>query len=277
MDQRTTNIRFASAVALFLLAALAVACSSARDDPLLSAEELYTPTPVLSATPEQPEASTDDAPPEPETTTETSAEPETSNEPRDIFGFDYNGKVTFAQWDNPAIQMENFIIGYIIVQGMLYEAELVEIEEGGYADALRSGDVDVVLEVPRTAPSAQFDLLLESGDVVDVGSLFGEASDVRIGVRARLKETAPPVFDLLTKVEADEEVLAGLAGRIRGGRVGVSANVAGMMFLKRHEDVWTGWISSETADNVKTAIEEGKNGLNYKCLRVPGEQASYCK
>ena len=202
--------------------------------------------------------------------------PETS-EPTDIFGFEYNGKVTFAQWDDPAVQMENFIVGYIIVQGMVYETELVEVAESEYAAALQSGDVDVVLEVGRTEPSPQFERLLESGEVIDVGSLFGESSDVRIGARAQLKETAPPVFDLLTKVEADEEVLSGLASQIRGGRVGVSANVAGMMFLKRHEDVWTSWVSPETAANVKAAIEEGRVGLNYKCLRVPGENAFYCK
>ena len=85
------------------------------------------------------------------------------------------------------------------------------------------------------------------------------------------------MFDLLTKVEADEEVLARLAAQIRGGRVGVSANVAGMMFLKRHEDVWTNWISPETVANVKAAMEEGKSGLKYKCLTVRGETVRHCK
>ena len=205
----------------------------------------------------------------------TPAEPEATatSEPADLFGFDYNGKVAFAQWDDPALQMENFIVGYIIVHGMVYEMELVEVAEGEYPSALQSGDVDVVLEAARN----QFTPLLESGEVVDVGSLFGEASDVRIGARAELKETAPPVFDLLTRVEADEEVLAGLAAQIRGGRVGVSASVAGMMFLKRHEDVWTSWISPETVANVKAAMEEGKSGLKYKCLTVRGETVRHCK
>ena len=57
----------------------------------------------------------------------------------------------------------------------------------------------------------------------------------------------------------------------------MSASVAGMMFLKRHEDVWTNWVSPETAANVKAAIEEGRVGLNYKCLRVRGENVFYCK
>ena len=276
MNQRMPTKRLAASATLVLLAVVVFACSSARDDPLLSAEELFTPTPIPSDTPEQPESRSDTAV-EPESTTETTNEPEDSNEPTDIFGFDYNGKVTLAQWDDPAVQMENFIVGYIIVQGMVYETELVEVAESEYAAALQSGDVDVVLEVGRTEPSPQFERLLESGEVIDVGSLFGESSDVRIGVRAQLKETAPPVYDLLTKVEADEEVLSGLASRIRGGRVGVSASVAGMMFLKRHEDVWTSWVSSETAANVKDAIEEGKTSLSYKCLQVPGELVKYCK
>ena len=257
-----------------MLMALALACSSARDDPLLSAEELYTPTPVPVDTPVE-----SSAPAEPETTADTPTEPEATatSEPADLFGFDYNGKVAFAQWDNPAVQMENFIVGYIIVHGMVYEMDLVEVAEGDYPSALQSGDVDVVLNVARSEPSPHIDRLLDSGEVVDVGSFFGESSDVRIGVRAQLKETAPPVYDLLSKVEADEEVLSDLASRIRGGRVGVSASVAGMMFLKRHEDVWTSWISPETAAIVKAAMEAGKSGLKYKCLTVRGETVKHCK
>lgn len=273
MDQRTSTKRLALAATLVLMA-LALACSSARDDPLLSAKELYTPTPVPVDTPVESRA-----PAEPETATDTSAEPEATatSEPADLFGFDYNGKVAFAQWDDPAVQMENFIVGYIIVHGMVYEMELVEVGESDYPSALQSGDVDVVLEAAGAESSPQFERLLESGEVVDVGSLFGESSDVRIGVRADLKETAPPVYDLLSKVEADEEVLADLAARIRGGRVGVSASVAGMMFLKRHEDVWTTWIPPETVANVKAAMEENKAGLKYKCLTVRGETVKHCK
>lgn len=276
MISNDTIRRLTTGVMLALLAGLAFGCSSPRDDPLLSAEELFTPTPIPTATPVLSESTTD-TPVESETTTDTPIPTETPNEPTDIFGFDYNGKVTLAQWDDPALQMENFIVGYIIVQGMLYETKLVEVAEDSYLEALQSGEVDVVLESTSAESSQEFKQLLESGHVIDVGSLFGESSDVRIGVRAHLKETAPPVFDLLSNVEADEEVLSGLAARIRGGRVGVTANVAGMMFLKQHEDVWTSWVSPETAASVKAAIEEGKNGLNYKCLRVPGEQAVYCK
>ena len=272
MDQRTSTNRHAIVATVVLLAAVLFACSSARDDPLLSAEELYTPTPVPVDTP------VGSGPPaEPEAKSDAPAEPETAPEPADLFGFDYNGKVAFAQWDDPSVQMENFIIGYIIVHGMVYETELVEVAEGEYPSALQSGDVDVVLKVARTESSPQFERLLESGEVVDAGSLFGESSDVRIGVRAQLKETAPPVFDLLNKVEADEEVLADLAARIRGGRVGVSASVAGMMFLKQHEDVWTNWVPADTAATVKAAMEEGKAGLKYKCLTVRGETVRHCK
>ena len=274
MNQRNSLKRLALGLTLVVMASLAFGCSSARDDPLLSAEELYTPTPIPVDTPVE-----SGAPKQPETTTDAPAEPEATatSEPTDLFGFEYNGKVAFAQWDDPALQMENFIVGYIIVHGMVYEMELVEVAEGEYPSALESGDVDVVLEAGGSESSAQFTRLLESGEVIDVGSLFGEASDVRIGVRAGLKETAPPVFDLLSKVEADEEVLSGLAARIRGGRVGVSASVAGMMFLKRHEDVWTNWISPDTAAKVKSAMEEGKSGLKYKCLTVRGETVRHCK
>ena len=272
MYQGTSTSRLAIVATLVLVATILVGCSSPRDDPLLSATELYTPTPVPS---DRPAAS--DSTGEAETETANAAEPEATPEPTDLFGFDYNGKVAFAQWDDPALQMENFILGYIIVHGMVYEMELVEVDESDYPSALASGDVDVVLNVAKSEPSPQFDRLLDSGEVVDVGSLFGQTSDVRIGVRAGLKETAPPVFDLLNKVEADEEVLAGLAAQIRGGRVGVSASVAGMMFLKRHEDVWTTWIPADIVANVKAAMEEGKAGLKYKCLQVRGETVRHCK
>ena len=270
MDKRTPPNRHAVAATIVLLAAVLFACSSARDDPLLSAEELHTPTPMPSPAPLHTAPATV-TPGESESTTGTSTESEDPNEPTDLFGFEYNGKVTFAHWEDPAIQMENFIVGYIIVHGMVYEMELVEVAESDYPSSLQSGDVDVVLNVPSSEP------LLDSGDVVNVGSLFGKSSDVRIGVRAQLKETAPPVFDLLSKVEADEGVLSGLASQIRGGRVGVSYTVAGMMFLQRHEDVWTSWVSPEVAASVKAAMEEGKTGLKYKCLTVRGETVRHCK
>ena len=255
---------------LVFVAGIFLACSSPRDDPLLSAEELFTPTPVPSPTPPQTESTTVTSAGS-ESTPRTSTEVEESNEPADLFGFEYNGKVTFAHWEDPAVQMENFIIGYIIVHGMVYETELVEVAEGEYPSALQSGNVDIVLNVPSSEP------LLDSGDVLDVGSLFGDSSDVRIGVRAQLEETAPPVFDLLSKIEADKEVLSGLASQIRGGRVGVSYTVAGMMFLQRHEDVWSNWVSPEVAASVKAAMEEGKTGLKFKCLTVRGETVRHCK
>ncbi len=263
MVRNATTIRLMTGTALILLTGLVYGCASPRDDPRLSAEELYTPTPIPSdATGTEPA---------------TPADPGSGTEPADIFGFDYNGKVSLAQWDNPAIQMENFIVGYIIVHGMVYEIELVEIVEDDYAAALESGEVDAVLEVTRSKSTPAFEQLLESGEVIDVGSLFGESSDVRIGARAQLKQTAPPVYDLLTKVETDEEILAGYAARIRAGRVGVTAKVAGMIFLKQHEDIWTSWVSTETADSVKAAIEDGKAGLKYKCLPVRGETVKHCK
>ncbi len=256
---------------LIFCAGVLLGCSSPRDDPLLSAEELHTPTPMPTPTPLQ-TSQTTVSPAEPESTTDASSdETEESNEPADLFGFDYNGKVTLAHWEDPAVQMENFIVGYIIVHGMVYETKLAEVAESEYPSALQSGDVDIVLKVPSSEP------LLDSDEVINVGSLYGESSTDRIGVRAQLKETAPPVFDLLGKVEADEEVLAGLASQIRGGRVGVSYTVAGMMFLQRHEDVWTTWVSPEVAASVKAAMEEGKTGLKYKCLTVRGETVRHCK
>lgn len=35
-------------------------------------------------------------------------------------------------------------------------------------------------------------------------------------------------------------------------------------------------LPSETAANVKAALEAGKTSLNYKCLRVRGEKVVYC-
>ncbi len=251
-------IRHASYVVMVaLVAVLAFGCSSDRENPLLTADELFTPTPLPS---------------------ETVVPPTPTGEPIDTFGFDYNGTVRIAQWDDPAIQMENFIVGYILVHGMVYEAELVELDDGDYEAAIESGDVDVVLRMSRTESPQWYEQVTDSGEVLDVGSLFGKDSDVRIGVRRELKETAPAVFELLGKVEADEETLSSLAARITGGRVGIKPNVAALIFFKDNKDVWTSWVSAETATAVNAAIDGDKTSLSYKCLHVPGDgNTLYCK
>lgn len=257
MDRRLPTRYLALVAALLILNVLELSCSSGREDPLLSAEELFTPTPLPS---------------------DTAVLPTPTGEPIDTFGFDYNGTVRIAQWNDPAIQMENFIVGFIIVQGMLYEAKIVELLDADYRTALESGEVDLVLEMSRTESSDWYQSVTESGTVLDVGSLFGDESEFRIGIRSELREMAPPVYDLLSKTEADEEVLSDLAARITGGRVGIKPNVAALIFFKDHEDVWTSWVRPDVVDNVKAAIGEGKTSLHHKCLRVPGDgNTLYCK
>lgn len=252
----------ACVAALGLTAALVLACSAPRNDPLISAAELSTPTPL----PSDPLA--------PPTPTPTAEEAE---QPPDIFGFEYIGVVRIAQWDDDGLEMENFIVGYPMVQGYVYDVRMVELDSDGYQSALEKGEVDVVLEMSRAAGGDWYRKVTESGAVLDVGSLFGPDSDIRIGVHAGLKERAPALVELLGKIRPGKELLDGLKARLTKGRTGVGPPVGGMIFFKQNVDEWTGWMTSAAAQGVKDAIDENKTSLHRKCLRVQGSNNFYCK
>lgn len=252
-----------SNIALSLLSLLTpimgLACAD-REDPILAPRELATPT---------------FAPTRPTPTPTSVVKGEQAS--RDIFGFEYKDKVKIAQWDDKKVQLVNFIVGYPLVQGYVYEVELVDFTDGDYHAALKSGEVDVVLALSQTAARDWYENVTGSGEVVDVGSLFGDDSDLRIVVSARFKERLPDIVELLSAMTPGEEVISDLASRITGGRVGLKPSVAGLMYFKRNEDAWTRWMSSEATTGIKTAIEDGRTGLYRKCLQGDGAGAFYCK
>ena len=242
-----------------LLPIIGLACAE-REDPILAPRELATPTfAPTQATP-----------------TPTSVI-KGEQKSRDIFGFEYIDTVKIAEWDDNTVRLANFIVGYPLVQGYVYRVELVEIPNGDYHAALESGEVDVVVALSRTESANWYDDVTDSGKVVDVGSLFGEDSDLRIGVSAAFMERVPGVVELLRAMRPGEEVITDLASRITSGRVGLKPSVAGLMYFKRNEDVWTRWMSTEAIGGIKAAIEDGKTGLYRKCLQGNGAGAFYCK
>ena len=251
-----------SLLAVGIVAAFGLGCSP-RSDPRVFVTDLATQTPLAT---ESPGLIT--------TTSPASVEQILS----DRFAFEYKDLVKFAQWDDSGLEFENFIAGYIIVQGYVVDYEPVEVEADGYRSALETGEVEVVLEMSRSSSPEWYKRVTESGAVLDVGSLFGEDSDLRIGVHAGLKERAPAIVELLGKMSPGQETLDGLKARITGRRTGIRPAVAALMFFKRHEDEWTQWMPRDAVDGVKEAIDEGKTNLHRKCLQaIRGYVPVYCK
>jgi|GEM_PF-2253879 hypothetical protein len=241
-----------------LMLLVGLACAD-RESPRLNLRDLATPT----------------IPPTQGTPTPTSVV-KGDQDSLDIFGFEYIDTVRVAEWDDNTVKLVNFIVGYALVQGYVYGVEIVEFPDGDYHAALASGEVDIVLAMSRTESKEWYDEVTESGEVIDLGSLFGEDSDLRIGVNTGLNERVPEVVDLLRTMTPGEEVVTDLVSRLTGGRVGIKPNVAGIMYFQRNEDAWTQWMTGEAVAGIKTAIEERKTGLHRKCLSGDGSSV-YCK
>ncbi len=79
-------------------------------------------------------------------------------------------------------------------------------------------------------------------------------ADVNIVVNAEFAESAPDVVEFLKKysttVAMNNEFLAKMA------ELETDAEGAAVWFLKNHEEVWTKWVSAETAEKVKSALKE---------------------
>ena len=171
------------------------------------------------------------------------------------------GTIKLATWDDKNIDLENNIVGYVLVHGFNYTVELVDLPDASYEAALSVGDVDAVLGMSRTTSQQWYTEQTGSGVVIDTGSLFGPDSDVRIGVHISLKERAPEVVMFLQQVSPGEELLAELAANITEDRFGIKPDVAALMYLKNNRDQWTRWVPDNTAVAVNSAIERGKIGL----------------
>ncbi len=180
------------------------------------------------------------------------------------------GTVRMGIWDDKRVQLDNHLAGYIIVYGYDYTVEMVETSVDEYPGLLETGELDIVLQ---TSPDLG-DWLAErseDGVVIDMGAMVESESGARIVVHGRLMERAPEIVDFLGSITAHDEVFDSAAARITGGRLGINPNVATLIVLKNHEDLWTQWIPAEVVEKVKAAIESGKSDLkNRKCIPTGG-------
>ena len=182
------------------------------------------------------------------------------------------GTIKLGDWKDKGNSLYNNILGYIMVYGYDYSIDLVDLEPNGYEAALVSGEVDAVMDMSNPESPGWYQEHIKAGTVLGTGSLFSSRPGSRIGVHASLNERAPEVVQFLGRVTPTDEVLDGLEARMTGGRTGIRANVAALMFLKRHEDLWTKWVEPPVAQKVKDAIAAGKSSLkNVKCQAVGGK------
>ena len=180
------------------------------------------------------------------------------------------GTVRMGIWDDKRVQLDSHLAGYIIVYGYDYTVEMVETTAEEYPGLLETGELDIVL---WTSPELG-DWLAErseDGAVLDIGTMVEATPDARIVVHGRLSERAPQIVDFLKSITAHDEVFDSAAARITGGRLGINPNVAALIILKNHEDLWVPWLPAEVVERVQGAIAAGKSDLkNRKCIPTGG-------
>lgn len=173
---------------------------------------------------------------------------------RSTSGVPMHELVKLAQWDDNRLKLSNFIAGYIIAHGLNYPTRLIDMDLEAYKDALPHNDVDIVLEAdPEWAkPYA------DAGIIVVLKPLSSASPDTVVAVNASLWKRAPEVGQFLERYEWDAELLTAESKNIRSGRIAVTAAVVGHKVFKRHEDMWTRWVSPEAVETVRAAMEDGK-------------------
>lgn len=258
-----------SAVILATITVLLAACSPAKDDPFeiadLATAKAATPTPTP-----RPNLPT----PTPEPTVPPAEMARIAQERSDTYLDNLyeptEGTVRMGIWDDKRVKLDNHIAGYIMVYGFDYTVEMVEATPDEYQEFLETGELDIVIE---TSPDLLkwLDGHAEEGRVLNIGNFVEATPNARIAVHGRLQKRAPQIVEFLRSMTGNDEVLNPIAARITGGRVGTNPNVATLIFLKNHEDVWTQWVPPDVAEKVKAAIAGGKTDLqNRKCVPTGG-------
>ncbi len=252
------------AAALALLA-VAAACAS-TDDPFDSndrAAERVAPAPASGPSPTPPPT----IPPE-----EAARLAEESQQAHleSLFA-ESLGTIKIAEWkDNKERQLENYLAGYILVYGYDFKVELVDATDDGYQDALKRGEIDLVMGADHGWLKSESG----SGLVVDAGSVKEATPESRIGVYGAIKQNAPEVMEFLANYRPSEDKVAALASRITGGRTGINPAVAALTYLKRNPDEWARWVPDAVKKKVESAIQAGKTSLvNRLCIPDGGSGA----
>ena len=171
------------------------------------------------------------------------------------------GSLAIAEWDDNDVRFVNALAGYILVWGYNYRVEIVSGSPTDYQAALPSADVHVALQAdPEWVENA-------GAAVIDLGPLAPGGAGPKIVATADLKATAPEVVDFLKNIDLSEETIGKYSARMTGGRIGVNAVTAALIYLDEREEEWTSWVSDEVATNVKTAVDGGKTNLiNRLCF-----------
>lgn len=165
--------RYSNAVLFTFIAALVlltVACSSSRDTPLITQEDRGTPTtvplPTATRAPEQ----------------AVQIEGTRSSDSQTVLDVVGKDIVKIANWQDKVVALENNLVGYVMVWGYGYTVELIDMEPAEYREAIEKGEIDLVLEVDNSDAdvAAWLDRAVESGAVIDSGTLFTAAQNLRI-------------------------------------------------------------------------------------------------
>ncbi len=247
----------APALVVVLAVVLAISCASTRQSPVLDHRDAEFTT---TAVPGQSAAVAADALRDGTETVQASDEAPGGGTPS---GNLIAGSIKLVNWNDKRISLENHIAGYIMVHGYGYPVEILEVEDSdAYEDALAQGEGHVVLEMSKAASPDWYKTHTESGTIIDIGTIFDDKTDLRIGVHTSFGQTVPDLVAFLQRMNPGDQLVEDLAAQIvTGGRAAIGPNVIALKFLKNHEDVWTQWVATEVADRVRGAIESRKTSL----------------
>ena len=184
----------------------------------------------------------------------------------------------FANWDDNSVKILNWIAAYIVAHGLDRPIRIIDVEDAQYRDQLLGNDVDIVLAADpawaedQTASGAL--ILLDNPSPIDPA--------LAVVVHSSMTRRAPEVIELLENLRIESEFLAAQSAMVRGGRIGLKENGIGLNILKKNPEVWTPWVSPETASLVAQAVEDGNIGhcrefVNYAPDQVGNEGSRYCK
>ncbi len=249
-----------------LLTLTALACSPARESPLISSEEFGTPTPVPTPTATRlPEESVEIA-------GRRISDAQTA---LDVVGKDV---IRIANWKEGGPAMLNSLLGYFMVWGYDYTVELVEMEPEDYRNAIEKGEVDLVLHVDTADAdtAAWLSSVVESGTVVDGGAPLADTESVRIAMHPTMSERAPDLVSFLESATLPGEAFSKIAGTVKFGRIGVTPGVGAFKYLKEQGAVWNTWVPEEEASKVQAAIDASKTSLRNRTCIPRGVEANDC-
>ena len=174
--------------------------------------------------------------------------------------------------------MLNSLLGYLMVWGLDYTVELVEMEPEDYRDAIEKGEVDLVLHVDTADEDADawFSSVVESGAVIDGGKPLADSETVRIAVHPTMSERAPDLVSFLETTTLPGGEFSRIAGMVRFGRVGMNPGAGAFKYLKEQSAVWNTWVSAEEASKEQAAIDASKTSLRNRTCIPRGVEANDC-